>query len=288
MYVDVVACKRERIKVDVTLAKRSAGRAEHKRISIPVKKAAAPEAAFEDTADIIETIDIVDEPAEELTEDITEEAAETTEADAAELNAECEQELESVMELLSLAGDDSDDAVFSVPTDIFDSESTPDEELSAIDELLAGTDDDVSEEDFDELVADALGELDDMNRRADDMRERLDDQLAQALEEISGSADEESEELTSTIGKELETLESVLSQREEAAASAAEPPEADIPHPAEGSAYMRYFDRDTHGGRVEVSRDVATGQEVVCYDEASGKLSRVCGIIKKDGDSSEN
>lgn len=44
--------------------------------------------------------------------------------------------------------------------------------------------------------------------------------------------------------------------------------------------YCRYFGRDTDGNKVEVNQSQATGREVVSFDEGSGRLSRICGIIK--------
>ncbi len=46
--------------------------------------------------------------------------------------------------------------------------------------------------------------------------------------------------------------------------------------------YMRYFDRSTSGERVEVEDPNATGQEIVCVDGESGKISRVCGFIRHE------
>ena len=299
MYVDVIACRRGRIKVDVTLAKRGVARPEPTVINIPVKKAAPPaEGELSEIIDIADIAEMLDEPeASDAVEIINIDTADASEPEmpeeAAQDDAPAEaaaddQEMETVMELLAMAGEGSaDGAADEVGTiEFFETGSTPDEDLTAIDELLAGADEEISEEAFDDIVADALDELDDMNRRADVMRERLDGQLAKALEEINGSADEDSEELTSIIDKELESLDSVLIQRE-GAADEAPVQESEIPRSAETSAYMRYFDRDAQGGRVEASRDNATGQEVICIDEASGRLSRVCGIIKKDGDMSE-
>lgn len=46
------------------------------------------------------------------------------------------------------------------------------------------------------------------------------------------------------------------------------------------SVNVRYFDRDKQGGRVEVGRSEAKGQEVVIIDNESGRMKRICGIIK--------
>lgn len=52
--------------------------------------------------------------------------------------------------------------------------------------------------------------------------------------------------------------------------------------PAQVSQYMRYFDRNTDGQKFEVSDEQAIGQEIICVDEESGRLSRVCGFIKNN------
>lgn len=49
---------------------------------------------------------------------------------------------------------------------------------------------------------------------------------------------------------------------------------------AADSQFMRYFERSKDGERLEVDRSNAAGQEIICRDEESGKLSRICGIIK--------
>jgi len=52
--------------------------------------------------------------------------------------------------------------------------------------------------------------------------------------------------------------------------------------------FCRYFDRDNQGEMVEVSQSNASGREYVYIDENSGKLSRICGIIKNETDSDED
>lgn len=278
MYVDIIACKRGRVKVDVTLARRTPAEPVPTVINIPVKIADTPVRrrvavstnAFvkSETEDIVEIVNI-DTCAPEL------EQYEPSDISTPDSGSDQEE----VLELLAMTGNASADTAETV--DFFTVESTPEEDLSAIDELLSSAGEDIAEESFDDVVADALEELDDMNHRADAMRERLDGQLADALEEITGSADEDSERLTSTIDRELESLDSVLGQREEA--NEQQPERFDgaeqISYAADTSAYMRYFDRDAQGGRVAASRDNATGQEVICIDESSGRLSRVCGIM---------
>ena len=59
------------------------------------------------------------------------------------------------------------------------------------------------------------------------------------------------------------------------------------------SVNVRYFDRGNDGERVEVERSAAVGQEVVVIDNESGKMKRICGIIKRgqaaqpDGDAED-
>lgn len=240
MIVDVTACKRERIKVDVTLAKRGARRAVPAVVTLPVKVAAKPilcEAEEEPVPQVAETV-------EEQIE--IEESVQSEEISEEEISAEdfSEEECERITE----------------------------EALSVIEEMLAEAEEDAITDEIEEKVSEALDELDVMNRRAEDMKERLDDELEQALDEINESADEDAEILSSTIGSELEALDSVLSKREKNDAR------------TEASTVMRYFERDSDGEMVEVKSNEAKGQEVVCYDEKSGKLSRICGIIKKGGD----
>lgn len=69
-----------------------------------------------------------------------------------------------------------------------------------------------------------------------------------------------------------------------AAEAAEEPAEPDIISNSEQSAqvsqYMRYFDRRTDGEKFEVANESASGQEIICVNEESGRLSRVCGFIR--------
>lgn len=44
--------------------------------------------------------------------------------------------------------------------------------------------------------------------------------------------------------------------------------------------YMRYLDRTVNGDIYEVDDSHAIGQKIICIDGESGRLSRVCGIIK--------
>lgn len=44
--------------------------------------------------------------------------------------------------------------------------------------------------------------------------------------------------------------------------------------------YMRYLDRSVSGDIFEVDDSHAIGQKIICIDGESGRLSRVCGIIK--------
>lgn len=57
---------------------------------------------------------------------------------------------------------------------------------------------------------------------------------------------------------------------------------SDADNDSDTGVFCRYFDRDNQGEMVEVDQADASGREFVYIDENSGKLSRICGIIKNE------
>jgi len=307
VYVDVIVCKRSRVKVDVTLAKRSANRivpAEQTVVSIPARVAVSQPAEEPETDFAADIAGAVEDIAEGMAESDTEEVDEGT-AETSETTESSEEEAVTMSQLLEMTGDGG----YPAESDGFDVEDAvadecPDEEsLAAIEAMLGDSDDtasdddmeDITDEQIEEYVAGMMHDIEDMSRWADGVMERIDSQLAEALEELDDETEEDAERLSSAIEKELESLDGLRPQKEDApqqptdtAGSAAEAASEECaPQPAE-SSYMRYFDRDEQGDMVELtSESGATGQSVVCYDEQSGKLSRVCGIIKNTPDKTE-
>lgn len=230
-------------------------------------------------------------PESELELQLLDVAEDEPEDEQEEIDEEFDEMIESIDEVLDDVDESSaqeadlwtaaalfDDDDESAADEVEDTERMASESITVIDEMLAEAGDEPTEV-FDDVVADALDELDDMSRRADVMIERLDGQLADAIEEITDSTEEDSMILSSIIDRELETLNSVLIQRDE------EPQETDSEPRTEGGSVIRFFDRDASGEWVEDSHDsAATGQKVICYDGESGRLSRICGIIRNDGD----
>ena len=80
---------------------------------------------------------------------------------------------------------------------------------------------------------------------------------------------------------EEELLRLIAEEEAELAASglAPDPDELQLP---EGH-YMRYLDRSEDGELHEVNDSAAAGRKIICVDSESGKISRVCGFIKRGG-----
>lgn len=103
--------------------------------------------------------------------------------------------------------------------------------------------------------------------------------------------DPDEEALLALIAEEEAEMALHMQQQEAAAqhiaAEAADEPEeseesSDSEQSAQVSQYMRYFDRRTDGEKIEVADERASGQEIICVDEESGRLSRVCGFIRNN------
>ena len=118
--------------------------------------------------------------------------------------------------------------------------------------------------------------------------------------------DPDEEELLAMIAEEEAEMESMLSQEdgmeeeepledfdktvasEFFGESADGDPAPSSDRQAASSHYVRYFDRSTSGERVEVETSDATGQEIICVDEQSGRISRVCGFIRNNSHAAED
>ncbi len=117
-----------------------------------------------------------------------------------------------------------------------------------------------------------------------------------AAEEIFEDAPDE-EDLLALIAEEEAEMASQLLHQSNAAFSEAndfsvdEPVDAPAEEPVDApenehhpqvEQYVRYFDRSTDGEKFEVTDTRANGQEIICVDGESGRLSRVCGFIKNN------
>ena len=165
------------------------------------------------------------------------------------------------------------------------SESTPENEVSVSnaerEQTVIGFAP-AAEDGFD-VVAEAVEETD-----CDDVIEEApidaSDEEVLDEEDLIALIEEEEAEMASQLHQ--QDAENDLSSEEvsesEPANDAAETDAADdLPEqPAQVEQYMRYFDRSNDGEKFEVSDTRANGQEIICVDGESGRLSRVCGFIK--------
>lgn len=147
--------------------------------------------------------------------------------------------------------------------------------------------DESSDDDGDEFV-DELDEYED-TAETDDLTDDSDDEAAVIIDESADfiDADDTAEEPEEEASD--ETDESDIPDFELANADIFDTDEdnstdadADADNDSDPGVFCRYFDRDNQGEMVEVDQADASGREFVYIDENSGKLSRICGIIKNE------
>ncbi len=282
MYVDVIACRRGRVRVDVNLIKSSSCGTASAPIRVPVGKRTVqldPDLFAKEVSvrGLIEQNVRESRRIKNVSVKRNVGSASLSEPQGKEDELLGEEQIELLLESIIV---DEESALESelLISDEDDNEQMASEAISEIDKILAESDADTAVDELENVVSGALEELDSMSKRTDDMIEHLDDQLADALDEINDSTDENAEQFNSIISECLEDVENAVAQRE------LQQSNPELAALEEKGAYIRYISRDDHGDKVEVARRKADGQEVVCYDNDSGKLSRVCGIIKKESD----
>ena len=179
-----------------------------------------------------------------------EELLEATEAEAAPADetAECE----------SAAVSDCEDS---------DETDTPDTPDSADDMELT---DDADEIDEDDLLALIEEEEAEMNAQLHNCEAGTSADLAEAADVFEDTLDKAAESEAFFAESESEDGGDFVSPDDNPSAEQA----------AGTEQFVRYFGRDTNGERFEVYGSDASGQEIVCVDGESGKLSRVCGFIR--------
>lgn len=151
---------------------------------------------------------------------------------------------------------DAEDVCTPVPEEETD-ESAADlcqdaEDTSASD--IAVEAEDIDEDDLLALIAEEEAEM-----QAQQIEDRIEEEFVDSFDKAAESAgffaDSESAELPA----------------DEISASEA---------PPSTEQFYRYFGRNNSGERFEVDNSNASGQEIVCVDGESGRISRVCGFIR--------
>lgn len=113
----------------------------------------------------------------------------------------------------------------------------------------------------------------------------LEQPAAQIEEEEYAVYPQEAEERTATI-EEINADFAELAQDVDERLSECEPIADEevrsIPADESDGRMYRHFERDNEGERYETDENAAEGHEVACFSE-SGKLTRVCGVMRKGG-----
>lgn len=218
-------------------------------------------------------------------------------ADTAEdtsLPAECVQEIAEDIADYTLPCEDMPDPFFSLeenseePIDeefLYDGECDETEDEIDEDELLAL----IAEEEAEMAAqpADRYSAASDTWDYADDAsdKEYVDELACEVQELVDGLAEPEELEDRVCVGDETQEPTEELTDADEFdkyGGDSAEDGDIQPDDHAPMEQYMRYFDRSTSGERVEVNDQQAAGQEIICVDGESGKISRVCGFIKHE------
>lgn len=193
-----------------------------------------------------------------------------------------------------------------LPTDLYLEETAeditadiiPEEEIEP--EISYGELYDEVEDMFDDAISDAMedaarySDLDDEEENSEPIEEHIDEEVFDETDEseIEVSVEDECEENSSC--EDDEPCEDSVSDEGDSSSAVFNITESVTSLDTDGNGepdtgvYCRYFDRDNQGAMVEVNQSNASGREYVCIDENSGKLSRICGIIKNEPDNDED
>jgi len=254
MKVEVNAIKRPGVKVSVTLARVRRGGL---RVSIPVRTAARNEVCPEaETADIV--VGFVDN-ADGIIAHEGISCDKLPSGDNAEIEGVCEDEaLPEPEAALPEDEPDEEELLALIAEEEAEMASQLQQQSSAL----------LTAEDGDEPGAcDSVGEL-------------FGEEPVEFFGEESSSEAADNETETNTIP--FDVVQDGFFDSESADTdgngNGADRPDQSAPV----EQYMRYFDRSTDGEKVEVSDNRASGQEIICVNGESGRLSRVCGFIRNN------
>jgi len=298
MKVEVCIIKKPGKKVEVTLA-----RSKHRGHCIPVPVRVAPKLAdidgditlsdaetAEETYDVYSVHEDQSDPFFTLEEDPESDLDEEflydgdNIEDAKDVSEEADEDIDEDELLALIAEEEAEMAAQQIIAS---------DKSSAIGYTACDYANDAADEEYVSELASEVQELVDEFNCEDESFDECDDDTVSAVEaqeivdelylidEILDNCDvledgvcttEEAQELVDELNADFESNEDSFDKYggKDAASSAAT------------EQYMRYFDRSTSGERVEVEDPNATGQEIICVDGESGKISRVCGFIRHE------
>ncbi|MBP3414616.1 MAG: hypothetical protein J6L81_05420 [Clostridia bacterium] len=194
---------------------------------------------------------------------------------------------QSYVELFDEVEDMFDDAISDADEDAarFHIDEASDDGNDFVDELdeyentvILDKEAEESEDEATVILEDETDELDDeATVILEDETDESDDEATVILED---ETDESDDEATVILQDETDIPDFELANADIFDTDEGNAPDSD--NDSDTGVFCRYFDRDNQGEMVEVDQADASGREFVYIDENSGKLSRICGIIKNE------